>query len=411
MYAYLFLWLLVPLLSLAKGGPGETFEYVLDCDPRTDAHCQSLMLHQIARNLTESDSLSAIIKISTSQLQLTDVVKFHDLESVRISGINTTISCTSQNSGFVFGNISRLTIDSISLANCGGQVETLISGITAALSLLQCKDVNVSNLQVSKSNGIGLTIMDHQGGTVQISSSNFTENVASECHDPQCGVMQRGGGVFIMGGGFGQEPSLSSVYKFHDCLFTKNTVNTNFPYSTFHSTLLTNTKELRPHQGGGVSLVFDNGVTDIEAVFTQCTFLENYAIVGGGLSVEIENGREIMKSGVNISVIVLDSSFEENGCGITTSAYSGGGANFNLDAFNNLNSTSNYVILRRVNFSSNCAEIGGGIYFSSGHEDHTSEDINSFIIDSSAFIDNRGYVGSAIGMMPSILMLRYTPSS
>jgi hypothetical protein len=357
------------------------------------------MLHQITGNLTESGSLDVIVKINTSQLQLTEIVRFHDLESVRISGINTTISCTSKESGLLFNNISRLTIDSVTLANCGGQIETC--GATAALSLLHCKDVNASNLQVSRSVGFGLMIMDHQGGTVQISSSNFTENIASVHRDPQCGeIQQSGGGVYIISGVLSQESSSSAphYYGFHDCLFAKNTVNTNFPHSTFSNTFLTNTNELRSHQGGGISLIFDNGVTNIEAVFIQCTFLENYAIVGGGLSVEIESRRE----GQNISIIVQDSSFEANGCGLTKSAYSGGGANFNLDAFNKPNFTSNRVIFRRVNFGRNCAELGGGVYFSSGHEDHTSKDSNSFIIDSCTFSGNRGYVGSAIGMMPSI---------
>ena len=401
MYAYQVLILWLTLLSLAKGDPREFSEYVLDCDPRVDSHCVGSMLHQIAENLTESGSLDVIIKINTSRLQLMEVVKFDNLESVRISGINTIINCTSEESGLLFSNISRLTIiDSITLTNCGGQIEPC--GVTAALSLLHCKDINASHLQVSRSKGIGLMIMDHQGGTVQISSSTFTENVASVHRDPQCGERRSGGGVYIISSVLSQEPSSSAPhhYNFHDCVFAKNTVNTNFLHSTFSNTILTNTKELRSHQGGGISLVFDNGVTNIEAVFTQCTFLENYAIVGGGISVEIES----RKDGENISIIIQDSSFEANGCarGLTTSTYSGGGANFNLDTFNKLNFTSNSVILQRVNFSRNCAELGGGIYFSSGHEDHTSIDSNSFIIDSCTFKDNRGFVGSAIGMMPNI---------
>ena len=109
MYAYQVLILWLPLLSLAKGDPREFSEYVLDCDPRVDSHCDGLMLHQIAGNLTESES-DVFIKINTSQME---IVKFDSLESVRISGINTTISCTSEESGLLFSNISRLTIDSV----------------------------------------------------------------------------------------------------------------------------------------------------------------------------------------------------------------------------------------------------------------------------------------------------------
>lgn len=112
MYAYQVLILWLPLLSFAKGDPREFSEYVLDCDPRVDRHCDGLMLHQIAGNLTESES-DVFIKINTSRLQLMEIVKFDNLESVRISGINTTISCTSEESGLLFSNISRLTIDSV----------------------------------------------------------------------------------------------------------------------------------------------------------------------------------------------------------------------------------------------------------------------------------------------------------
>ena len=395
MYAHLLL--LIPLLFIVNGDP--ELKYVLECDPRVDSQCDSLTLHQIARNVTESGSLNMIIDINTSQLQLTEIVEFHDLESVRISGINTVISCMSVNSGLTFSNISRVTINSITLANCGapvltGGLETCC--VIAALSFLHCKDINANNVVVTKSKGIGMMITDHQGVTVQISSSNFTENIASVLHNgPKCGEMQSGGGVYI-----GGELLSSALYSFHNCFFAKNTIFSHS--STFPSTIDTN--KLRHYQGGGASLVFDNGKTiNIQAIFTWCTFLENYAIVGGGLSIEIDSGRDNIKHGGNISIIVQDSSFETNGCSLTKSAYSGGGVNFMLDTFNKPNlSTSNSVVFQRVNFSSNCAELGGGIYFSSGHEDHSSKELNSFIIDRCMFSDNRGYVGSAIGMMPNI---------
>ena len=125
MCASLLLWLLLvtgaPLLSLGKRD--SELNYVVDCDPGIDIHCnQSLTLHQIAKNLSQSGSLDVIIDINTTQLQLTGKVEFHDLESVRISGVNTTITCTLINSGLVFSNISRLTINSIALTNCGAQV-------------------------------------------------------------------------------------------------------------------------------------------------------------------------------------------------------------------------------------------------------------------------------------------------
>ena len=391
-------------LLLVSGVPeyssgGVELVYSINCESGVDSHCEAPTLYNIANNLT-SDSFErtlqpVIIEINVSQLQLTERVEFRHVGSLSVTGTNTTITCTATDSGLVFSNISRLIIDNITLMDCGTRAAGgMCSSTTAALTLYQCGDISISNLLVTKSRGIGLRVADHQGGTVQVVSSNFTESRASVQHDPKCGEVQSGGGVYI--GDFQQDPLTSAVYHFQNCFFSKNILSTNFSYNS----TLANTDELRREQGGGVLLVFENGLTDMHVVFSQCTFSENYAILGGGLSVEIEGGRD--KKSENITITVRDSLFEENGCGPIKSAHSGGGANFNFDMFSKSNLTSSRIALQNVNFTKNCAQLGGGVYFNSGHELESSNDLNTLVIDSCTFNGNKGYTGSAIGLAPSV---------
>ena len=135
-------------------------------------------------------------------------------------------------------------------------------------------------------------------------------------------------------------------------------------------------------------------------VFSECTFSKNKGFLGGGLSVVIE-GYKQERTG-NITVIVKDSLFEANGCSSGNQTGHGGGAHL---CFNTLNRQSiisyNKIYFANVTFSRNCAAIGGGVYFFSGHR-KTRNKLNSLIFVNCTFIENKAHIGTALVLTPDI---------
>ena len=142
-------------------------------------------------------------------------------------------------------------------------------------------------------------------------------------------------------------------------------------------------------------------LTNIKVVFSECIFRENKGFFGGGLSVEVQGGKK--ERAGNITVAVKDSLFEANGCASSSDDQTGNGGGVHL-SFNTLNkqklsqSTFHFI---NVNFSRNCAAIGGGVYFFSDHRESRME-LNSLIFENCTFMENKAHIGTAFALIPNI---------
>ena len=372
------------------------WNFIIDCDSQVNSlQCDSLTLNQIANNVTETPRLNVTIEITTSQLQLNGTVEFRGHESLTITGDSTVITCTERDSGLVFTDINKVTIRGVTLTNCGTHDEGSIYYQT--VSLRHCRDITVTNVYIVKNLATGLSIVDHQGGTVRISSSHFTENTISAEDEVTYGKQLRGGGgIFI--GNYEIDPSSPTTYYFENCLFKRNLPHTRSYFFEY-------TDELGQAisgfgRGGGVFLGFEIPLTDVHTVFSECQFIENGGFFGGGLSVDIEGGKQDKKT-KNVTVTVKDSLFEANGCSSETPTGSGGGAHLNFNTFTKQQLSFSQFRFINVNFTSNCAELGGGVYFFSDHRD-TNTELNTLIFDRCNFSRNRAHTGTAIDLTPNL---------
>ena len=373
------------------------WNFTIDCDPyETSFVCDSLTLDQIAENVTETSNV--YIEIKTSLLQLKGRARFENYMSLTIAGTRTdaTISCTGTNSGLVVFNVIEVTIIGIRLTNCS--THDFNSAYYYTVSLNHCMDITITNVTFVENNATALSILDHQGGTVRISFSDFIENIITSTGGDVYGQEIRGGGgVFI--GNYNSDPSSPSMYYFENCLFHRNIAHTRFYNFEY-------TDELGQPisgygRGGGVFLAFETppALTDIHAQFSDCEFVENAGFLGGGLSVDIEGDKE--RETTNITVIIRNSVFEENGCSLESPTGSGGGAHFNINTFNKRLLSQGHIRVINVNFSNNCAEIGGGVYFFSSHRD-SNTDLNELSFEGCTFIANEAHTGAALDLTPNI---------
>ena len=379
---------------------------VINCDPHLDSKCNSPSLEQIASNMTDNSLRNTVtIDIRITHLQLKSNVKFFELESLTISGdadLNTTITCQEGNfAGLIFRNISRLTIRRLMVMHCGAILNNFT--YSSAVTILHSRNVTADNLIISRSKGIGLTILDHQGGFVQIESSQFFEN-----KPPKDGPTYRGGGgVYV--GGFEQDPSEPISFRFSNCTFQNNVAHTVL-YDYLY------TDDLGEPVGGyglggGAAVLLEGGLTDIHVIFSKCTFTRNKAFKGGGLIMEIEGTPDSETR--NISLMVEASLFKENGYNCSNSTVSGGGIHINFATHDRTKFYSNHVVIFDVNFFNNCAQFGGGLYFYSDL-DRSTDQSNTIDVEQCIFKRNKAHTGSAVDITPNVFQrlssgIRTTP--
>ena len=358
-------------------------KYTIDCDPQVNSsQCDSWTLNWIAENATEATQVD--IELNIAHLQLIGRVEFEHHESLTITGESTIISCTAErDSGLVFTDIDEVTIHGLTLTNCG--THNMNSFYYYTVHFFHCRDITITNVSITRNKATAVSILDHQGGTVNITNCNFTENSITAADIGMLG----GGGVYI--GNIKKNPPYPSAYFFTNCSFTENIAHT-----TFYNFIVTDDlgQSSGGHgRGGGVFLAFDVPLTDVHAEFSNCIFHQNEGFLGGGLAVEIKGG--IDEEAGNISITVRDSVFEANGCSSENPTGSGGGAHLSFNTYNKQNLSQSHYYFINVNFSNNCAELGGGVYFFSGHR-RTNNEVNTLLFEKCTFTNNRAHTGSAI---------------
>ena len=338
------------------------------------------------------------LDIEASLLFLTENVTFKHLYALTVIGkLNSfsTISCKKSPKNYPAGiklhNITNLRLKNLKLMYCGTQIKIRSKRYSSAMILLYCNNVTMTNLLITKSKGVGMTIINHQQGTINVSGSNFTKNrIPRNFHDLQ---IFGGGGVYIQ---FHRNYSLMGeiVLNFDHCIFDKN-----IAYTMLYQSLYTNEfgeDRTGYGRGGGVYLDFESSTakrSSLRLSFSNCNFTKNQAFLGGGFSMKIGRGRT-HQIDIKIIAIIKNSVFDLNGCNSTRI---GGGIDL---AFNlNFKSVGINCSLQNVKFTNNCAELGGGLFFFS--QIWTSSSNNSLLVDNCTFEGNKAHIGAAVDMNPN----------
>ena len=382
--------------SLSEVGNSTTPLVKIICDPSQDSYCHdSPSLEEIAN---EAERFSIIyVNITVSQLQLNATVNFSHLEALIINGdpeLSTNIICTKSNTGLVLYTIGNITLTDIRISYCGAIIRIPPNNMySSAITILHSGDTNVNRVDVIKSKGIGLTILNNHGEFVIIESSHFSENTLP-LDDSEYADVSGGGGVYI--GSFEQDPSNPVTFRFNSCIVEKNMAHTR-SYNHLYTNDLGQPVSGRG-LGGGAAILFERALTDIHVIFTGCRFIRNKAFLGAGLASDM--GGVANTEMKNISLRVEHSLFEENGCNCSNQTANGGGMHISFhdrsDAFE-----SNKYILHNVTFKNNYAQYGGGLYFFSYPKKHTDHS-NIVEIKDCKFEGNEAHIGSAVDITPSV---------
>ena len=347
------------------------------------------------------EHLDVMIDIVIPALQLSSKVSFTNLTSLTITGKagqQTTINCKA-NAAILLSDISdTVTLINLKLLSCGASIrvkgshnETKI--YVSALSIVCCRNVEIYGLDISRSRGLGLTILDHHGDRMNIT---LTKIEHSEL--PQNYINTNINEVLTGGGGMYLELSYWPVQKapifvvFDNCTFDNNTADTkenNYLYTDAVGML-----HEGAGRGGGMNLIVGPGVNNVNISFTGCIFFANQAFHGSGLAVKLL-GEELQ----NVRVELIDCTFKRNG----RNNY-GFGAGFYLTIYDPSPDGdtvfNSIVILTNVEFVENHAEYGGAIFFFSSKQRFPNT--NSLLFNKCTFTENVAHLGSAALISPSL---------
>ena len=114
-------------------------------------------------------------------------LSFDNLTSLTINGKPglTTITCTtggSSSAGIMLSRIKdKIVLNNLNLKFCGSQIGAEFDSdhykvYTSALIIVYCKNTELNRVIIAKSRGIGLTVLNHQGGEVIIKATTFKQN-------------------------------------------------------------------------------------------------------------------------------------------------------------------------------------------------------------------------------------------
>lgn len=388
--------------------------YDVTCDPQNNTEspqmaCQSESLETIAAHIEVLMNLHVNLKID--ELHLTSQVNFTNLSSLVIIGEPslTTIICkisdnSSRGAGIILNEIAEISLKNLRLSFCGSyyvnkfrENKTFIS----ALTLVHCQSMEMKRITIIQSKGIGLLILNHHRGEVNISSSEFKENELSPKYTDKS-IFGGGGAYILLIGQLQQSVYLPMNFHFHNCTFKSNKARTK--QYKFHYTNMVGERIARYGRGGGVHLSIMQGISNVSVSFSDCLFMNNEAFIGGGLSVKTYIGMT-NQTMTNIEVQITNSVFKENGCTLNDHAYYGGGACFAFTTYlYGLAITHSHYLVRNVSFIGNCSKVGGGIsYLSDRNRKISADSLSTFVdFENSSFTNNSASFGSAVFMSPNV---------
>ena len=382
-------------VAVFQSGSGQKVEHYVLCESKTTSHNCKDSLEAIAANLTEE--VDVLLDIEKMYLTLNQNIIFKKLNSLIINGLSdstSTINCLSSSieSGIIIESIRNLTLNDLTLTLCGSQFTVSGNVYSSALTLRSCSDVNIKNVVITRSLGIGLTIYNHRGGKVYIARSNFTEND----HALKSGIneVRSGGGVYI--GYFIRDSNHSVAIEFEQCHFARNIVHTK-EYKAFYTDEFGRGKSGYGQGGGALVELKDDIHGDVNILFSYCTFTENEAFLGGGLAIQIGRGTRFKLMIKTVVITVQNSIFTSNGCGNDRYTRLGGGVHLNYNFKISSTVSGMEYNFHNVNFTKNCAELGGGVFI---HSNRLTLSVNSLVFDSCRFEGNKAHTGSAVDLFP-----------
>ena len=337
---------------------------------------------------------NTVILIEPGHYSLANDTHFENIYNVSIIGnkLNGTahnISCSKPNIGVGFLRCGNVSIRGLHFENCGKKRDAKtrnIEEITSFLHFVFSKDVELSNLELTKGKGAGITIID-TGGLVALNKVTVTKNRFNGA----------GSGILIATTRCGALDTVNCTFQheqqkyIHKGTFQLTSVTLDGNENDNRNELLSEEmKSSTPKlgQAGGLTIHLCGNSSENNFSLIWCSFYNNKAKWGGGLYIGIKNtSQSNIITGSNLA-------FYNN-----QAVYGGGAMQVTLLHAKNLRlSKDNIIEFSNSYFGFNKAIWGGAVSIKGSTRilvDGTS-DAAPVAFKSVKFFSNAATVGSAV---------------
>lgn len=312
---------------------------------------------------------------------LNSVLQFSNENNLALVGIESiaTIQC-SDSTGFIFNNITNLTIYNVAFKNCGILHTSLKTSFKVAVLITESNTLSMANTKIVESDGTGLAMLN-VAGAVQISNSTFDSNKVSS------NDTSGGGGVYLelnlstryMQEGNAKVSCEIAVYHFKYCWFMCNKAT-----ATNHSLDCDDGLFTGIGHGGAMSVRIQNYPCYAEITITNSTFSQNSAEWGGAMELVLCRAK-------NNVIAVTDSRLLSNDGGLA------GGGGIDIE-FSGLGTQNNSIFIANTTFKTNRALYGGGVSLSTHYAYDQSK--NTVHFQNCLWIENSAHYASAVDIFP-----------
>ncbi len=367
----------------------------------TTHHCQTITFALGAIGNRFSNNIEFIIEIGNYTLANTNATEIRNVHNVSIIGQSedsVLINCESQ-AGLSFILSSNITLMNFILNGCG-KLQNITSfaddsnsydntSYRSGLLIRQSTNINLSNISIIESNGIGLDISDTNGDNY-IVNSFFGGNKVIE---NELQIYPGGGGMAIrlQQDEFGK-PMQNSKYTISGCYFYFNNATSSHMYEHMSINVTTGRyTDFIQGNGGGLGIFLQDNAHDNHITIEECVSYGNSARFGAGLMIKFAELSH------NNSVTVDSSNFSANhGFGENTSPPGNEGGGARVDFIQNVVADQqNTVMFNNVKFAKNEAYKGGALSVAFS-EVETAIDEPSLKLSNCSFASNKAHAGSAL---------------
>ena len=199
-HAIKLLFLVVTVATYSSSAPVLRRKVCVQNDKNSCTGCDAnISLHSISEFLEGiNSSVGVDLILCSSVLMLQDTIQIQDRCSILIqSYVNySRVICEGNHGGFKFINIADVTLKNFEVINyCGEEYEGNSTNITDNLSFLSskssvyflnCSNVSITNVNITISDGTGLSIIDTCGNVI-IENCTFEKNTVHENRFPGYG--------------------------------------------------------------------------------------------------------------------------------------------------------------------------------------------------------------------------------
>ena len=367
-----------------------------------------------------NDSVMFLLVSPKSPYPLSTVATFQNINyGISIVGNASVIQCdTSTSAGLTFLHSSNIEIHNISFVGCGAlqnstsrdytQPAMQMLMIKVGLYFYNCSNVDLYRVEVVSSQATGVVMYD-TNGLVQVTSCLFYNNTAD--------IGVPGGGGFaveftycspgdtacpnnytVYDPGY-RNTNIAAEYMFTNCLFDSNVARSqNYTSSAGNLIFASLANHTGVGRGGGLSVYFKGVARNKLVNITNCHFINNSAVWGGGVLVEMDDNT------INNSVLISGCNFTGNHAFYHEDFGTGGGGlriattvYFWDQTYQISNYTRNEITVERSNFTKNKAIQGGAISFSVARQRWSYfSQVTHLIVSDCTFDSNRAQLGAAV---------------